>query len=304
MGQKASGGGKGSGAKVQEKGKTSMNEQMQIVGMQPENDEYQAFVDKFNPKKTTDDCYTPENIYNAVAGWVSSEYGLDKTTFVRPFWPGGDYQNFNYPDGCVVVDNPPFSIISKIINFYDKAGIKFFLFAPAMTLLSPVNKGYCGIAVGVSITYENGARIPTSFATNMNSNSACSCPELYKIVSEANKENERAIHRELPKYSYPDNVVTAGFLQKLSKYGVDFCVPKSDCERVSALDSMKEMKKTIFGKGLLVSERIAAEKAAAEKAAAEKAAAEKAAAEKAATTVWKLSKREKEIVAKLGTDEV
>lgn len=32
--------------------------------------EYQAFVNKFEPKLTTDDCYTPENVYEAVKGWV------------------------------------------------------------------------------------------------------------------------------------------------------------------------------------------------------------------------------------------
>lgn len=32
------------------------------------NPEYAAFVEKFKPKKTTDDCYTPENIFDAVFG--------------------------------------------------------------------------------------------------------------------------------------------------------------------------------------------------------------------------------------------
>lgn len=26
--------------------------------------EYEAFVDKFKPKKTTDDCYTPPDVYD------------------------------------------------------------------------------------------------------------------------------------------------------------------------------------------------------------------------------------------------
>ena len=28
--------------------------------------EYFDFVEKFKPKKTTDDCYTPENVYEAI----------------------------------------------------------------------------------------------------------------------------------------------------------------------------------------------------------------------------------------------
>ena len=57
-----------------------------------EEEKYQAFVDKFKPKKTTDDCYTPEAVYDAIAGWVAKEYSLDRGRFLRPFKPGGDYQ--------------------------------------------------------------------------------------------------------------------------------------------------------------------------------------------------------------------
>jgi hypothetical protein len=60
-----------------------MLEQLHIDGMEnPEDAKYQAFVDKFKPKKTTDDCHTPENVYNAVADWVQSEYGISKKIFV------------------------------------------------------------------------------------------------------------------------------------------------------------------------------------------------------------------------------
>lgn len=34
--------------------------------IQPVFDEYTEFLQKFERKKTTDDCYTPENIYWAV----------------------------------------------------------------------------------------------------------------------------------------------------------------------------------------------------------------------------------------------
>ena len=95
---------------------------------------YDQFVDKFKPKLTTDDCYTPDAVYDAVAGWVAKEYKLDQSDFVRPFWPGGDYESYDYPEGCVVVDNPPFSILSKIVRFYDSRKIRFFLWAPALTL--------------------------------------------------------------------------------------------------------------------------------------------------------------------------
>ena len=54
------------------------------------NDEYNEFLDKFEAKKTTDDCYTPDNVYDAVADWVANEWSLDRKDFVRPFYPGGD----------------------------------------------------------------------------------------------------------------------------------------------------------------------------------------------------------------------
>ena len=79
------------------------------AGKQEGNDEYNAFVEKFEVKKTTDDCYTPDNIYDAVADWVAKEYGLDRKNFVRPFYPGGDYEAEHYDPDAVVVDNPPFS---------------------------------------------------------------------------------------------------------------------------------------------------------------------------------------------------
>ena len=247
---------------------------------------YEEFVEKFEPKKTTDDCYTPKNIYDAIAAYVETRYSASKDCFVRPFYPGGDYENFAYAENCIVVDNPPFSIISEIIKFYVERNIKFFLFAPALTLLSPVSDGYCGIAVGASITYENGAKVSTSFATNLENNIARTSPTLYKIITEENKKNERNLHRELPKYEYPDNIITATFLQKLSKYGVGFSIPKKEAVRISTIDEMKKAKKTMFGKGLLCSNKTAAEKAAAEK----------AAAEKENKVVWTLSDRELKII--------
>ena len=101
----------------------------------PKSQSYEEFVDKFKPKKTTDDCYTPPEVYDAVLAWVRAEYDIaDDVPIVRPFWPGADYERAAYPDGCVVVDNPPFSILAKIIRFYQAHGVRFFLFAPSLTL--------------------------------------------------------------------------------------------------------------------------------------------------------------------------
>ena len=132
----------------------------------------------------------------------------------------------------------------------------------------------------------------TSFVTNCDEEKiAQTAPDLTKIVNEKMKETIQEDKKTLPKYEYPDHVVTAAMMQRYAKYGIGFSVKKGECVRISRLDAQKPQKKEIFGSGLLLSERKAAEKAAAEKAAAEKAAAEKAAAEKFA-----LSERETEIV--------
>lgn len=106
---------------------------------------YEEFVEKFKPKKTTDDCYTPPRVYEAVKDWVVKEYGIDPTKVVRPFYPGGDYERFEYPKGCVVLDNPPFSILAKILRHYDERGIAYFLFAPTMTLFSSMKFSLGGV---------------------------------------------------------------------------------------------------------------------------------------------------------------
>ena len=99
---------------------------------------YEEFVEKFKPKLTTDDCYTPDLVYTAIKDWAVKEYNLEGREIVRPFYPGGDYEAYEYPDGCVVIDNPPFSISAKIKDFYTGRKIDYFLFAPHPPLLNSV----------------------------------------------------------------------------------------------------------------------------------------------------------------------
>ena len=253
------------------------------------NEEYNEFLDKFEPKKTTDDCYTPDIVYDAIAAWVENEYSCSRSVFVRPFYPGGDYQKEKYPEGCIVMDNPPFSILAEIVRFYTERGIRFFIFAPSLTIFSSSSSS-CAVVTGASITYENGANVSTSFLTNMEKNLRFrSAPDLYKVIKDANEENLREKKTELPKYSYPDHVVTSTRLEYLSKHGVEFRATLQETERISALDAQREHGKTIYGNGYLLSERAAAERAAAER----------AAAERAAATRWELSEREWSIVRRL-----
>lgn len=94
---------------------------------------YEQFVDKFKPKKTTDDCYTPPEVYEAVKEWAMDKFEIpEDAETIRPFWPGGDYRQVEYPEGCVVIDNPPFSILKEICNYYKERGIKYVLYKKAI----------------------------------------------------------------------------------------------------------------------------------------------------------------------------
>ena len=129
-------------------------------------EDYEGFVEKFKPKKTTDDCYTPPEIYDVVADYVSERFGVDRADMVRPFWPGGDFEGFEYPEGCCVVDNPPFSILQKIKRFYIGRGIRFFIFAPSLTAFSgSLTCDLTHIICDANITYENSAVVRTAFVT-------------------------------------------------------------------------------------------------------------------------------------------
>lgn len=155
----------------------------------------------------------------------------------------------------MVLDNPPFSIISEIIRWYAEQGIPYFLFCPGLTALSNglTFEGNAHLVFAdAQIVYENGASIPTAF-------------------------------------KYPDHVITSAKLNNLVKYGIELTIDYGEAVEISALDEQLDCGKTIFGKGLLLSDQ-AAER---HRDAREKAAREKAARE------WTLSHRELELVASL-----
>lgn len=227
-----------------------------------ENAEYAAFLEKFKPKKTTDDCITPPEIYQVVLDWTVERYGIDPANVVRPFWPGGDYERFDYPDGCVVVDNPPFSILSGIIGFYLRKGIRFLLFAPTLTCLSgrahvmDVNHIVCH----TKITYENGAVVNTSFITNLDEDGTVleSAPDLADAINAKDDELRRKKTKKLPRYEYPDHVITAAKVNWFCAHHTPYRLNRRDCAPIAKLDAMGG--KGIFGGGLLLSERAAAER--------------------------------------------
>ena len=225
--------------------------------------EYAAFVDKFKPKKTTDDCYTPEAVYDAVLEWCRKHYELPcGNPICRPFWPGKDYEQFHYPEDGIVVDNPPFSILSDILRFYNRWHVRYFLFAPALTLFSNGKSDKTNFVVcGAQIEYENGAKVPTSFVTNLGENVIEVCGDLYRLVEAANKKTAKP----LPKYDYPDDVATAAGLQRIAKRGGVLSVRRGEALFTRRLDAQDKVKESgIFGGGFILSKDAARRRAEAE----------------------------------------
>lgn len=215
--------------------------------------DYEGFVDKFKHKKTTDDCYTPQPIYDAILEWCRREYDIPAAApILRPFKPGGDYQCTEYPEGCYVVDNPPFSILSEIRRWYLARGIKYFLFAPALTIFSSKIDD-CAICTAATIVYANGAEVHTSFVTNLAGDYvAMSAPSLRHTIDDAVEALAATEKKELPRYEYPDNVVTASMLNELSKRDEVVRIDRRASARIARLDAQVPIKKTIFGSGFLV----------------------------------------------------
>ena len=251
--------------------------------MKNKHDDYDGFVEKFKPKLTTDDCYTPTLVYDAVRDWAVAEYGLHGRQIVRPFYPGGDYINADYSAGCVVIDNPPFSILKQIRDFYNSKEIDFLLFAPHLTLFSGNDDRTNYIVCNADITYDNGAKVKTGFITNMGDNFIRTAPELKKVVEAASAEARKENTVKLPKYKYPDTVISSALLGKICN--IDFRLQRNECSFTRSLASQREQKKAIFGSGYLISELRAAELRAAED-----------------VIVWSLSDTEKETIASLGKD--
>lgn len=241
---------------------------------EPEHSEEKtAFEEKFRPKKTTDECYTPVEVYKAVLSHVVEKYALEGQQIVRPFYPGGDYEQEEYPDRCVVVDNPPFSKISAIVAFYLERGIDFFLFAPHLTLFG-IARGrarYC--VTQAAIEYENGAIVSTDFVTSLGEYKIFTDPALKSKVETAARQERN----QRPRYEWPPEVVSSALLGKIST--VDFSV--KDAHFIRNIKSAKTEGKTLFGSGFLIAEKAAAVQ----------------------RRVWELSAEERDIVRSLGEEE-
>lgn len=255
--------------------------------------DYESYVAKFteNPK-TTDDTFTPRDVYEAVLKYVGEVVDLTGKQILRPFYPGGDYRNAEYPEDGIVIDNPPFSIFTEIVKFYTATGIPFFLFGQGKTIMCCVK--YCtAVIVTDLLTYENGARIYTNFASNLFGDTIImTAPRLNDLIFSCPSQNVKA---NLAQYNYPPELLSFSQMQTICRGGVEFVVKRSECQIVKNLDNHP---KSLFGEHILLSSAKAEEKESAKTLAQDNA--ERQRLERSGMSgVIPLSERERRIVERL-----
>ncbi len=221
-----------------------------MATLQTKSKNYEEFTEKFKPKKTTDDCYAPDNIMEAVFDYVENTYNVPRKTFIRPFWPGGDYEAEDY-SGKIVVDNPPFSIMSKILNFYTSHNVKFFIFCNALTAFGNLKEreDITLIHVFIDIVYQNGAKVRTSFLTNLEPEGVAvrTDPDLKMKLTQINDKNKGI--KKVTKRTWPPNITSAALLGKYTSKNIT--IKHGDYKFVREYDGAG-----IFGGGFLLNKDI------------------------------------------------
>lgn len=204
---------------------------------------YEDFIKKFtqgNPK-TTDDCYTPKEVWEVVASYVENKLGYNRVEFIRPFYPGGDYKQEDYSQG-IVVDNPPFSIMAEILNFYDQLGVPYFLFCNGLTGFNNVFSKRVihprTLIQGERIVYENKAEVFTSFVTNV-------WPEegTLFVNDPSLREDLYKIKKIKEPLKYDPREVNAA---RLRKYNSDFNIKWDEVEKTTT---------EVFGNGVWITQK-------------------------------------------------
>ncbi len=251
--------------------------------------DYESFVAKFTDRpKTTDDCYTPRDVYEAVVHYVSSITDMSGKVILRPFYPGGDYRNAEYPENGIVIDNPPFSMFTKIVKFYTATDIPFFLFGPGLTISSACK--YCtAVVINEAVTFENGASIRLNFASNLYGDTMImTAPTLGRMIARCPSQKPK---KPLPSFEYPSEVLSVSDMQSIARNGIEFSVSRDECRIIKDLD-LHPKKGGLFGDHLLISTEKAKEKETAKN--------QRPTGKKSSTSI-PLSERERKIIQTLNT---
>lgn len=195
------------------------------------NESFESFTE--NRKKrdlgvraTKDEIYTDQDEYNDLTEFFKQYYPeAFKRPIVRPFYPGGNYEDLTqYPAGCLVFDNPPFSIESKIVKFYNEHNIQYILFAPGNNL-SNMRNG-CSTWTGCTIHYDAVAFF-SQFLTNLDTQQTLHISgELYNFMR--NRYSTRHPVKQNLKDMMPDDCFYAGNVQVIARQGKNKTIRLTD----------------------------------------------------------------------------
>ena len=216
---------------------------------------------------STDECYTPPAVYDTVLDYAVERYQLQGKHIVRPFIPGGDYQKYAYDENDVVVDNPPFSMTTKITKWYIDHNIPFFLFVNGLYGVS-LSRGLHGkatvIVTNAQVSFYNKGsekRIRLGFVTNME-------PKNIIIRGDAtltNKLNGLVDKKSFKRFHYPDNFLKNNDILAALQRNVELKLTTDNCLFEDNLDYHKaqmhatSQRMDVFGGGYLVNDKLYAE---------------------------------------------
>ena len=176
-----------------------------------------------SPKKTTDDCYTPPLVYEAVSEWVSSQYGLDKNKFFSPVLSRAETTKTKITPTRLLSIILRFRFCQKIVKWYISQNVRF---SCLLLPYQPPSHGFPTYAPRSLLAqispYENGAVISTSFCTNLEPHEIRmkTAPSLYAAGQK--KPTTRTASNQLkhyPKYCYPPQLITSAQIYPFNKYG-------------------------------------------------------------------------------------
>lgn len=200
--------------------------------------------------KTSDDTFTPPKIYETILEYINEKIiPIDSIEIQRPFYPGGDYQKEaeTYNEKSVVIDNPPFSFFSEIIEFYSKNNIKFFLFANGLTIFNYLSKDVHLLCPCVKIEYDNGVSLNVGFVHNLLPSGVTISGELRDRLSSGAVKQKK----ERKKYQYPDEVLSVAQSLELAKQ-IKGEITITNYKAVTGLNYKGKQKK-IFCKAMILS---------------------------------------------------
>lgn len=208
-----------------------------------------------------DECYTPPEVYDTVLDYAVERYQLKGKHVVRPFIPGGDFQKYVYAKNDVVIDNPPFSITTKIVNWYIDNNIPFFLFINGLYGVS-LSRGLHGkatvICTNANVSFDNKGsekRVKIGFVTNLEPKNIV----IRGDVTLTNRLNGFLKKKSFKRYHYPDNFLKNSDILAALQRNVELKLTTDNCLFKDNLDYHKAHHLSVFGGGYLVNDQLYAE---------------------------------------------